>query len=165
MRDPNYAWLPASVVSVNADHPSSSAPSSTSSLARVRIDLPEDWYDTTHVPKTRKRGWTPVPSSSPSPSPRGGAQPAIVEDGTILTVSLDDYDNSELPPRISDDDDDGGGGGGARGGWGRGKADMADLPHLHEAAVLYNLKDRHGGGAPYTRVGGIVVAVNPYKVR
>ena len=42
---------------------------------------------------------------------------------------------------------------------------MADLPHIHEAAVLYNLKDHPGDRAPYTRVGDIVVAVNPYKVR
>ena len=71
------------------------------------------------IPETRKIGWAPVPSSSPSPSPRSGAEPSIVEDSTILTVSIDDYDNSKLPPRISDDDDDddgGDGSGGARGG-------------------------------------------------
>ena len=119
MRDPNYAWLPASVVLLHrADHPSSSASSSSVLLERVRICLLEDSYDTMPIPETRKRGWAPVPSYSPSPSPRSGAQPAIVEDGTILTVSLDDYNNYELSPRISDNDDDGGGdgGGGARGG-------------------------------------------------
>ena len=83
------------------------------------MDLPEDWYDTMRIPETRKRGWAPVPSSSPSPIPRSGAQPSIVEDGTILTVSLDNYDDSELPSRISDDDNDDDGGdrsGEARGG-------------------------------------------------
>ena len=81
------------------------------------MDLPEDWYDTMRIPETRKRVWTPVPSSSPSPSTCSGAQPAIVEDGTILNVSLDDDDNSEISPRISDNDDDnrGDGGGRARG--------------------------------------------------
>ena len=42
---------------------------------------------------------------------------------------------------------------------------MADFPHIHEAAVLYNLKDHPGDRSPYTRVGDIVVVVNPYKVR
>jgi myosin heavy subunit len=39
--------------------------------------------------------------------------------------------------------------------------DMAELPHLHEAAILYQVKERHVHQKPYTRVGEIVVAVNP----
>lgn len=41
--------------------------------------------------------------------------------------------------------------------------DMVDLPFLHEAAILYNLKARHLRGKPYTRTGDIVIAVNPYQ--
>ena len=41
--------------------------------------------------------------------------------------------------------------------------DMADLAYLHEAAILYNLKLRHAKSLPYTRVGDIVVAVNPFQ--
>lgn len=41
--------------------------------------------------------------------------------------------------------------------------DMVDLPFLHEAAILYNLKDRHTRAFPYTRTGDIVIAVNPYQ--
>ena len=41
--------------------------------------------------------------------------------------------------------------------------DMVDLPFLHEAAILYNLKARHSKSLPYTRTGDIVLAVNPYK--
>uniref|UniRef100_A0A7S4I1U7 Myosin motor domain-containing protein n=2 Tax=Odontella aurita TaxID=265563 RepID=A0A7S4I1U7_9STRA len=41
--------------------------------------------------------------------------------------------------------------------------DMVDLPFLHEAAILYNLKSRHVRGLPYTRTGDIVIAVNPYR--
>lgn len=40
--------------------------------------------------------------------------------------------------------------------------DMVDLPYLHEAAILYNLKDRHLRCLPYTRTGDICIAVNPY---
>mmetsp|Transcript_14833 Transcript_14833/g.42783 ORF Transcript_14833/g.42783 Transcript_14833/m.42783 type:complete len:1159 (-) Transcript_14833:96-3572(-) len=41
--------------------------------------------------------------------------------------------------------------------------DMVDLPYLHEAAILYNLKKRHCDGKPYSRVADIVIAVNPYQ--
>jgi myosin V len=41
--------------------------------------------------------------------------------------------------------------------------DMVDLPFLHEAAILYNLKARHVLAKPYTRTGDIVIAVNPYQ--
>lgn len=43
------------------------------------------------------------------------------------------------------------------------KEDMVDLPYLHEAAILYNLKSRHVHAKPYTRTGDIVIAVNPYQ--
>lgn len=42
-------------------------------------------------------------------------------------------------------------------------ADMVDLPFLHEAAILYNLKSRHIQKKPYTRTGDIVIACNPYQ--
>ena len=39
--------------------------------------------------------------------------------------------------------------------------DLADLSHLNEAIVLYQLKERHCRRLPYTRVGNIIVAVKP----
>ncbi|EED86499.1 predicted protein, partial [Thalassiosira pseudonana CCMP1335] len=44
-----------------------------------------------------------------------------------------------------------------------GATDLAELDHLNEAAMLYNIKDRHCRRKPYTRVGDIIVAVNPYQ--
>ncbi|KAL3923818.1 MAG: hypothetical protein SGILL_001422 [Bacillariaceae sp.] len=41
--------------------------------------------------------------------------------------------------------------------------DMVDLPFLHEAAILYNLKARHVESLPYTRTGDIILACNPYQ--
>jgi len=41
--------------------------------------------------------------------------------------------------------------------------DMVNLPFLHEAALLYNLKERHRAGKPYTRTGDIIIATNPFK--
>ena len=32
-----------------------------------------------------------------------------------------------------------------------------------QAAILYNLKDRHKNGFPYTRTGDIIIAVNPFQ--
>jgi myosin-5 len=40
---------------------------------------------------------------------------------------------------------------------------MVNLPFLHEAGLLYNLKERHGSGKPYTRTGDIIIAVNPFQ--
>jgi len=43
-----------------------------------------------------------------------------------------------------------------------GEPDMTALGQLHEAAILYNLRKRHATLHPYTYVGEIVIAVNPY---
>ena len=45
----------------------------------------------------------------------------------------------------------------------RSTRDCADLPHLHEAAILYQIRERYSTHKPYTRVGDIIVAVNPCK--
>jgi hypothetical protein len=34
---------------------------------------------------------------------------------------------------------------------------------LHQAAILYNLRSRHMNGKPYTRVGDLIIAVNPFQ--
>lgn len=68
------------------------------------------------------------------------------------TVSLADYPNKVLPLQNVDEM-----------GWLNEEKDMVDLPFLHEAAILYNLKSRHVKGKPYTRTGDIVIAVNPYE--
>ena len=39
--------------------------------------------------------------------------------------------------------------------------DVAELDHIHEAAILYQLKNRHSQQLPYTRLGEIIIAVNP----
>jgi myosin heavy subunit len=42
--------------------------------------------------------------------------------------------------------------------------DMAELTHLHEAEILYQVKQRHCvADKPYTRVGDIMVAMNPCR--
>ncbi len=107
--------------------------------AEVSIVLPPDWH----------------------------AQTVLSVDSTILDleehtaksltriVSLSDYPNRELPLQNLDSSTTSYNAKSS-------KRDMADLPHLHEAAILYNLKERHATHHPYTRVGDIVVAMNPF---
>ena len=68
-------------------------------------------------------------------------------------VNLKDYENETLPLQNVDE-----------GGNSIVVPDMCDLPSLHEAAILYNLKARHEDLKPYTRVGDIVIAMNPFQV-
>lgn len=107
--------------------------------AEVSIVLPSDWH----------------------------AQTVLSVDSTILdleegtaksltrVVSLSDYPNQELPLQNIESSTTSYNANSS-------KRDMADLPHLHEAAILYNLKERHATHHPYTRVGDIVVAMNPF---
>lgn len=67
-------------------------------------------------------------------------------------VDLTDYNRGVLPMQNVDEH-------------GRMKTypDMVELPFLHEAAILYNLKQRHLDDHPYTRTGDIIIAVNPFQ--
>ena len=65
-------------------------------------------------------------------------------DGQERWVSFGDYTDHQLPMQNKET-----------------VRDMAELTHLHEAAILYQIKERHFAFKPYTRVGEIVVAVNP----
>jgi len=67
-------------------------------------------------------------------------------------VDLSDYNQGVLPMQNVDEH-------------GRMKCypDMVELPFLHEAAILYNLKQRHLDNFPYTRTGDIIIAVNPFQ--
>lgn len=75
------------------------------------------------------------------------------------TVKLSDYSNGVLPLQNVDEN-----------GNNLIVEDVCDLPSLHEAAILYNLKARYEGSdqndhccSPYTRVGEIIIAVNPFQ--
>ena len=45
-----------------------------------------------------------------------------------------------------------------------GADDMCDLNHLHEAAILENLRQRFLFQQPYTNVGNICIAVNSFSI-
>jgi len=108
----------------------------------VNICLPETWHDNTIL----------SPESTVDDLEDALANPGYVEleeGATLRVVNLKDYPRNELPLQ--------------NGKRSLGKRDMADLPFLHEAAILYNLKQRHADEQPYTRVGEIIVAMNPFK--
>eukprot|EP00529_Nitzschia_sp_RCC80_P008862 CAMPEP_0113505974 /NCGR_PEP_ID=MMETSP0014_2-20120614/35635_1 /TAXON_ID=2857 /ORGANISM="Nitzschia sp." /LENGTH=1179 /DNA_ID=CAMNT_0000401387 /DNA_START=21 /DNA_END=3560 /DNA_ORIENTATION=- /assembly_acc=CAM_ASM_000159 len=67
-------------------------------------------------------------------------------------VDLSDYNKGVLPMQNVDEH-----------GKMRCFPDMVELPFLHEAAILYNLKQRHLDCHPYTRTGDIIIAVNPFQ--
>lgn len=77
----------------------------------------------------------------------------ITGSGKTEVVELKDYPSNTLPLQNVDENGDL-----------KEVEDMVDLPYLHEAAILYNLKHRHTKGLPYTRTGDIIIAVNPYQV-
>ncbi|KAG7459353.1 hypothetical protein MATL_G00209780 [Megalops atlanticus] len=66
------------------------------------------------------------------------------EDGRVVTVKPDDI-RPMNPPKFDKIED------------------MAMLTHLHEPAVLFNLKDRYAAWMIYTYSGLFCVTVNPYK--
>jgi len=133
IRDAQYKWLPATIV--ETDYESSSSRDKNHNI-KVQVRLPNNWEEYTVIS---------------TQSIKGSSQDIKLE----RTVKLTDYDNNELPLQNLEKDGitsliDG-------------KNDMADLTNLHEAAILYNLKSRHSNSLPYTRVGDILVAVNPFR--
>ncbi|XP_045071448.1 myosin-3-like [Coregonus clupeaformis] len=66
------------------------------------------------------------------------------EDGRVVTVNPDDISPMN-PPKFDKIED------------------MAMLTHLHEPAVLFNLKERYTAWMIYTYSGLFCVTVNPYK--
>ncbi|XP_043924082.1 myosin heavy chain, skeletal muscle, adult-like [Protopterus annectens] len=75
----------------------------------------------------------------------GGKASVRLENGQIVTVK-DDQVFLRNPPKFDKIED------------------MSLMTHLHEAAVLYNLKERYAAWMIYTYSGLFCVTVNPYKL-
>ena len=179
VQDAAYVWLPAYLV------PSKSPIQENEEQVNVTIVLPDDWTDTTmleststissleNATSTTGFGAYQSPPTQEQVSSKKyfykyelDAQHSKIPTGVHRALELKDYTNQELPLQNVDRHS-------VRRSSIQSKniivqpivnaRDMADLHYLHEAAILYNLKQRHGRSLPYTRVGDIVVAVNPFE--
>jgi hypothetical protein len=112
--------------------------------AVVRLELPPDWHSTTIL--CENSGLEEVEDALAAAN-TGGTDDARSKPNAFRTVILATYPSSQLPLQNK---------GGHR-------SDMALLPHLHEAAMLYNLKERNSLRKPYTRVRDVTIAVNPFE--
>lgn len=140
IKDDSYCFLPATILEHLDDH------------ALVAIELPDSWQDTTVIYKDKKAGSGTSLHPSMKKVPSSDLELLVSEFGIpadrLRKVFYSDYDGGDLPKQNT------------RGGIG--KRDMADLMELHSAAILYNLKERHALQKPYTRVGDIMIAMNPF---
>mmetsp|Transcript_22722 Transcript_22722/g.30067 ORF Transcript_22722/g.30067 Transcript_22722/m.30067 type:complete len:1036 (-) Transcript_22722:432-3539(-) len=102
----------------------------------------------------KKHGWLPANVISYEEEGEAKVRVYFPDEDRVeeTTVNLSDYPSDSLPLQNVDE-----------GGNFIVVEDMCDLPNLHEAAILYNLKARHEGMKPYTRVGDIVIACNPFQ--
>lgn len=137
IRDHQYSWIPAKVVDYQRDY------------AVVAINLPKSWVETTMLEDDANFQSRDVHTSMKDVriedrkrlESKYGIAPS-----QLRKVWYNDYENHDLPYQNEEE----------------GKRDMADLVELHFAAILYNLKARHFQQKPYTRVGDIVIAMNPF---
>jgi hypothetical protein len=133
VHDKTYAWVPAKVLEYRND------------CALVAIMIPGEWEGSTMLNDEEESRRL---SANIHPSMKGVPEYDIMGFAEeIRRVRYKDYIDGQLTKQNLD---------------GQGKRDMTDLINLHSAAILYNLKERHYTQKPYTRVGDIVVAMNPY---
>jgi len=126
---------------------------SESNSSYVYIRDPEyAWIPAIKESSTDKTAIVRIPQYSNEQSTicDGGATAKSWEDD--VEIKLKDYNRGVLPMQNVD-----------AGGNLKAFPDMVNLPFLHEAALLYNLKERHRSGKPYTRTGDIIIAVNPFQ--
>mmetsp|Transcript_45941 Transcript_45941/g.69289 ORF Transcript_45941/g.69289 Transcript_45941/m.69289 type:complete len:189 (-) Transcript_45941:79-645(-) len=134
VHDKVYSWLPATVVSTSSTS-SSVAHDDATSTVTVRLALPSDWKENTYHP------------------PRSTLARSSSNNNSLMrTVNLKDYPDFHLPFQNVDSN-----------GILEEKEDIGKMKYVHEASVLYNLRERHKKGFLYTRVGEILVAMNPYE--
>lgn len=135
VRDQLYSWIPARVLDYQSDH------------ACVAVDLPASWCESTLLENDKPDEDV---HSSLAGVPLSDLMQYISKFGVPIAclrkVLYSDYDNGDLP--LQNDEE--------------GKRDMADLVELSFPAILYNLKARYYERKPYTRVGNIVIAMNPF---
>jgi len=143
LRDDTYVWVPARVLNRRLEY------------AVCAIDLPFLWTHMTVVvpPLTeqdaqrRKKIHPSMKDFSIEDQDRFVAE-FHVDLTDLRIVRYTDYENGELPSAVREQS--------------KGIRNMADLEHLHLPGILENLKARHFQQTPYTRMGDIIIAMNPF---
>jgi myosin heavy subunit len=106
----------------------------------VRIELPKEWYNTTITQEQQQQQNTDNNVQNEQEDKHDEKR----------WIELKDYNNHHLPMQNEIHM--------------KGCCDMTELQHIHEAEILYQLKERHCIlEKPYTRVGNILVAINPCR--
>ncbi|KAL3924380.1 MAG: hypothetical protein SGILL_001080 [Bacillariaceae sp.] len=141
VRDSQYCWLPATVLEYQKEG------------ALVSIKLPEAWVESTYQKDKKAALMTKPGDIHPSMKKMSSSELDIlvseyeVPANSLRQVFYKDYEHEDLPKQNTQ---------------ASGKRNMEDLFHQHAPAILYNLKERHLQEKPYTRVGDILVALNPF---
>ena len=140
VKDDDFGWVPAFLLECKVK------------TAIVCIALDQDWRKSTvgrfRIKKKRsnKQGDKSKPSKLKKKELERIVETYKVPAKAVRAVPWKEYKDGVLPvqnPEVS-------------------KGDLVDLVHLHEASILFNLKERHYKSMPYTRVGDIMIAMNPY---
>jgi myosin heavy subunit len=138
IQDKHYSWVPAKVLEYRKGY------------ALAAIDPPGSWEEATALEEDEAISSGDLHSSMKT-VPKDDIARLTSEYGLppsqLRRVLYGDYEQGELPLKNKQSE---------------GKRDMANLSELHSAAILYNLKNRHYHQKPYTRVGDIVVMMNPF---
>jgi len=108
--------------------------------ANVEIELPQDWNATTSIEQ-----YSAFDGEGRLKENHHHFQNH--EQWIRRTIPLKDYEKHRLPLQNRCEP----------------KNDMSDLPILHEAAILYNIKKCFSHQKPFTRVRDIIVAMNPFE--
>jgi hypothetical protein len=141
IRDKQFCWLPATVLEYRKD------------CAIVAVDLPETWEKSTYTKDQQKilSNDSGDIHTSMKKMERSDLDALVSEHNMpanrLRIVKYKDYEQGDLPKQNLQ---------------GNGKRNMEDLFHQHPPAIFYNLKERHYLQKPYTRVGDILIAMNPF---
>jgi len=134
IRDPTYNWIPGRIMDDDDDIAASDGIHSIDISKKKHITLKVDLGDK----------WDATTVVDPKYK--------LTSQSTIKVNLSNDYAGNVLPLQNRDN----------KTGKPVSKSDLADLEHLHEAAMLYNLKERNVLKVPYLRVGDIIIATNPF---
>ncbi|GAB9468495.1 Myosin-like protein [Globisporangium polare] len=147
VQDPtqDHVWVSARIVRLIRQAASEDESASTKRIraVSVRIDDTADQQQQqdTGSDASTSSAWSEQLSSASAPSP------SKCRDVVLLYKASGECENVLLQNQREEQD----------------QADLVTLPHLHEASILHSLRIRYERDAIYTRIGEILISINPFK--